>query len=47
MVVVAKNFPSDSLALVRGCFLSWSEEREVERDRDDWRGDTEGGDRKI
>ena len=37
MVVIARNFPADSLALVWGCFLSLSEEREVEGDRDDWR----------
>ena len=38
VVVAAGNVPSDSLPAVRGCFLLWREEREVEGDRDECGG---------
>ena len=43
VVVDAGNVPSDSLSAVRGCFLPWREEREVEGDRDDWGGSRREG----
>ena len=39
----AGNVPSDSLPAVRGCFLPWREEREVEGDRDEWGGSRREG----
>jgi len=47
VVVAAVNVPSDSLAAVRGCFLLWRENREVEGDRDDWLGSWREGMKKC
>ena len=47
MVVVARKFPSDFLTLVRGYFLSWSEEGKWKETGVIGEGDTEGGDRQV